>query len=358
MVRFIQINAPLSPPFALSIHLLCHHRHIFFCFLRHAPRECRTTTCHSHTSAQIHRASFAPNTPPLLPGTTTTTTFASSILASPLPGCLVLAFVACGFDVFAPLVNVFLMFAETFVAALLSLAALSGDKAMAGMAAVVFLRRRRHPGSLRRRVWSLTRAVLPSIQFGGRYLPSVWAPQGLKVLSSGGCWRVVIKSRWFLCCAMHIFLFPSVGSFKMEQGTRYNLLILCVLFGNKYGSGNAPLNVRADLRSWSMLVLRFNIDKSRANFLSPVKHIQYLRLKIPNPRRHRPVRQPREALAVLSECNMEDPDVSGVAVSRPSAPVGDITYACSIKNAEIGCLDFQVPTSLSVSFRVICLTQL
>lgn len=41
--------------------------------------------------------------------------------------------------------------------------------------------------------------------------------------------------------------------------------------------------------------------------LSPVKHNQYPRLKILNPRRHMPVRQPKGVLIVLSECNIEDP---------------------------------------------------
>ncbi|RCV11166.1 hypothetical protein SETIT_2G165300v2 [Setaria italica] len=44
-----------------------------------------------------------------------------------------------------------------------------------------------------------------------------------------------------------------------------------------------------------------------ANILSPVEHNQHLQLKILNPRQHWPVRQSRGALAVLSECNKEDP---------------------------------------------------
>ena len=93
----------------------------------------------------------------------------------------------------------------------------------------------------------------------------------------------------------------------MWKQTIYIHYMLCTLFGSKYGSGKAPLDVRADLRLRSMLVLRFNVDKSRANILSLVRRNQYLRLKILNPRRHRPIRQPRGAPTVLSECNLEDP---------------------------------------------------
>ncbi|CAO1939915.1 unnamed protein product [Urochloa humidicola] len=93
----------------------------------------------------------------------------------------------------------------------------------------------------------------------------------------------------------------------VEKGTSYRYFLLCTFLGCKYGSGQTPLSVRADLRLRSTLVLRFNVERSRVNFLSPVKALRYLRIKIPYPRRHRPVRQSRGAPTVLSECNKEDP---------------------------------------------------
>ncbi|CAN6314375.1 unnamed protein product [Urochloa humidicola] len=99
---------------------------------------------------------------------------------------------------------------------------------------------------------------------------------------------------------------PQPENLQMEMGTSFKHLLFCS-FGSKYGSGKTSLNVRADLRLQSMLVLRFNNKRSRAkNILSPVKSIRDIRFKILNPHRHRPVRQPRGALAVLSECNKED----------------------------------------------------
>ncbi|CAO2187742.1 unnamed protein product [Urochloa humidicola] len=117
-------------------------------------------------------------------------------------------------------------------------------------------------------------------------------------------------------------------SLKVEKGTSYNFFLLCTLLSSKHGSDKAYLNVRADLRLRSMLVLRFNVERSGVNILSPVTAIPYLRLKNPNPHRHRPVRQSRGAPVVLSECIKETPDVFGVAIPlRPSALVGDVTYA-------------------------------
>ncbi|CAN6194295.1 unnamed protein product [Urochloa humidicola] len=93
---------------------------------------------------------------------------------------------------------------------------------------------------------------------------------------------------------------------KGIQGTSISFLMFCTLFVSKHRSGSASLNVRADLRLQSMLVLRFNEERSKTNCLSPVKATPYLRFKLLYPRRHRPVRQPRGASAVLSECNKED----------------------------------------------------
>ncbi|CAN6342514.1 unnamed protein product [Urochloa humidicola] len=237
-VRLNQIKAPLSPPFTLSIHLLCRHQHLALCFLRHAPHKRRTTTSRKPTDVQIHHAPLTPVTPPpsSLPTTITTTTSTS-----------------------------------TFAFFILS-----------GLAAVGPLRRQRTPPESHLRcVWTLVTSS--SILFSERW-PSIWAPLGLNIIY-GGCWPLAIMTRWLMCyCAACFLDTPPVGSFKMDKGTSYNNSIPCVLFDSKYGSGNALLKVRVDLRPRSMLVLRFNIDKSRAIFLSPVKHMQYLRLKIPNSR--------------------------------------------------------------------------
>ncbi|CAN6175585.1 unnamed protein product [Urochloa humidicola] len=111
---------------------------------------------------------------------------------------------------------------------------------------------------------------------------------------------------------------PQPENLQMEMGTRFKHLSFCS-FGSML-SGKTSLNVRTDLRLQSMLVFRFNNKRSRAkNILSPVKPIRDIRLKILNPRRHRPVRQPRGVPAVLLECNKEDPRCfwHGLLAQRP-----------------------------------------
>ena len=55
---------------------------------------------------------------------------------------------------------------------------------------------------------------------------------------------------------------------KVGTGT---VFLLYILPGSKHVSGCALLNVRADLRLGSMLVLRFNFGRSKANISSPVR---------------------------------------------------------------------------------------
>lgn len=47
----------------------------------------------------------------------------------------------------------------------------------------------------------------------------------------------------------------------------------------RHGSGETAICVRVDRQRQLMQVLRFDIDSSRSNFLSPVMHLSYLRLK-------------------------------------------------------------------------------
>ncbi|CAN6371470.1 unnamed protein product [Urochloa humidicola] len=141
-----------------------------------------------------------------------------------------------------------------------------------------------------------------------RWWSTMWAPPSIHASLIASRWLVAIKFQWYVSHMQKFradVLIPG-SCFKMGKGTSYEYSVVCTLLSDKYGSGNTPLNVRADLRLLSMLVLRFNVKRSRVNVLSPVKVIRYLRLKISNPHRHRPVRQSRGAPAVLSECNKED----------------------------------------------------
>ncbi|CAO2168685.1 unnamed protein product [Urochloa humidicola] len=139
------------------------------------------------------------------------------------------------------------------------------------------------------------------------WLPFLQVTPKSKDLISGGCRRWTIKSCCYVDRVKQRSIFSNMRPEKMETGTSFKLFLFCT-FGSNHGSGKAPLNIRADLRLQSMLVFRFNGESSRAKIsLSPVKPIRHLRLKNSNPRRHRPIRQPRRAPVVLSECNKEDP---------------------------------------------------
>lgn len=81
---------------------------------------------------------------------------------------------------------------------------------------------------------------------------------------------------------------------------------LCSFDDYRCRCGITTLSVRVDLRLQLKLVLRFNVMRSEAMILSPVKLAKNLRLKSSIPPRHRPIRQSRGAPTVLSECNIED----------------------------------------------------
>ncbi|CAN6360574.1 unnamed protein product [Urochloa humidicola] len=126
-------------------------------------------------------------------------------------------------------------------------------------------------------------------------------------LSTGGRWQVAIKGQWCYVFYMQTFCIQRSANLKVGKGTSNTYFLLCTCSRSKHGSDKTSFNVRADLRLQSMLVLRFNVESSRVKSLSLVKAIRYLRLKITNPHRCRPIRQVRGAPAVLSKCNKEDP---------------------------------------------------
>ncbi|CAN6280970.1 unnamed protein product [Urochloa humidicola] len=155
--------------------------------------------------------------------------------------------------------------------------------------------------------------MLPAAGLDEEGRPTCWLELWL-----GGC-SSRIQCRWALPlrqlqCCKPIF---SIGrcawvplellSFTWSVGGEWSTSVACLCNeGHVSIRGNHAQNCSQCLGPGS-LVEGFNVKSSRVNFLSPVKAIRYLRLKTPNPHRHRPVRQPRGAPAVLSECNQEDP---------------------------------------------------
>lgn len=100
-------------------------------------------------------------------------------------------------------------------------------------------------------------------------------------------WRMVVGS-WPSRRSSMLFCVWWTTIAQVGRQATNKQYILCTFVRSKYGSGNAIMDVWADLRPWSMLVLRFGVD-NKTIFLSPMKRKQHLRFKIHNPRRHMPI---------------------------------------------------------------------